>query len=693
MSATTNTSDTVRLPAGDGTEVQDDAARDYSRQLSQQVVSPPSHVPGFEILRCLGVGSFGSVWLAREVNTGRRVAIKFYSHRRGLDWSLLSREVEKLAVLYTSRDVVGLLDVGWNHDPPYFVMEYLENGSLAGRLKSSPLPIDEAVHVTRSVARALVHAHSSGILHCDVKPANVLLDRNDEARLGDFGQSRLSDDQSPALGTMFYMAPEQADLQAIPDARWDVYALGALLYHTLCGHAPYRNEANEKRIREANTLAERLEAYRQIIETSPRPDEHRKLPGVDRELADIIDRCLHPEPQHRFTNAQIVLNELDRRDHARARRPLTILGFLGPILFLLAMLWIAWRAVPAVVEASNSDLIDGLLEGDEVAASVLAHGVEADLLSRQDELEELARSPELREFIHQTEQTPLDEWRGLTSPLNEWQAAWAERLREADRSADRSWFLTNAAGDQLARIPLPPENFNTIGDNFARRSYFHGGVEEYDPSSLPGDLKPRTKPGISTAFRSDATHQYMVAIAVPVWDEAEENVIGILARTIDLPDLLSPWEQRVRGEDSKTTGDNANRFLSLVDTREERGFLLDHHWMTREAMREMSDAEIEQKLRLSEDLTEMVTHSQSSGNFRDPVATAGLDATYSGDWLAAFAPVKQTGWVAVVQERRAEALRPFRALESVFWQYGIAALVVFSLMLGILWYLIHRAST
>ncbi|MEZ6050209.1 MAG: serine/threonine protein kinase [Planctomycetaceae bacterium] len=693
MSLSTDTDDTSLPHGGEGTEVQDEAAREYSRQLSQQVISPPSKVPGYEIVRCLGVGSYGSVWLAREMNTGRQVAIKFYSHRRGLDWTLLSREVEKLAVLYTSRDIVGLLDVGWNHDPPYFVMEYLEKGSLAARLKQTTLPVDEAVQLTKTVARALVHAHSSGILHCDVKPANVLLDGNDEARLGDFGQSRLSDDQSPALGTMFYMAPEQADLQAIPDARWDVYALGALLYHTLCGHAPYRNEQSESLIRAAGSLSERLSAYQNLIETSPRPGEHRRMPGVDRHLAEIIDRCLEPDPHLRFPNAQAVLDELEQRDQARAKRPLTILGFLGPILFLLAMSWIARSAIPDVVEASNSDLINGLLAGDEVTANVMAHGVESDLLSRQDELEKLADEAQLRDFIRLSAETPRETWRDLKSPLEQWYESRQERLQNADRSRDRSWFLTNGVGDQIARFPLPLEADDTIGKNFAWRSYFHGGVEEYSRDAIPHGIHPRTEPGISTAFRSDVTHQYMVAIAVPVWDEEHQNVIGILSRTIDLPDLLAPWERRVQGNTTNEINHDADRFLSLVDAREERGFLLDHHWMTREAMQGMTDAEIDEKLRFSKETMDEIRNSSSSANFHDPIAAAGLDSQYSGEWLAAFAPVKQTGWIAIVQESRAQALAPFNALHSVFWQYGVATLVVFSLMLGILWYLIHRAST
>src|SRR5687767_3619564 len=101
-------------------------------------------------------------------------------------------------------------------------MEYLERGSLAELLREGALPVGEAVALFRDVAQGLVHAHGKGILHCDLKPANVLLDQDWKPRLADFGQSRLSHEQSPALGTLFYMAPEQADLSALPDAAWDV---------------------------------------------------------------------------------------------------------------------------------------------------------------------------------------------------------------------------------------------------------------------------------------------------------------------------------------------------------------------------------------------------------------------------------------------------------------------------------------
>src|SRR6185369_7287576 len=255
---------------------QDDAARAHAAALSAPRVAPPARVAGYEVVRCLGEGAFGSVWLASERNTGKQVAVKFYSHRRGIDWSLLNREVEKLAALYTSREIVGLLAVGWDADPPYYVMEYLAHGSLAKLLELGPLPPLEAVRIATAVTQALVHAHRQNILHCDLKPANVLLDADNSPRLADFGQSRLSHEQTPALGTLFYMAPEQADLAATPDVRWDVYALGAILYTSLVGTPPHRNDDTVSKIDAASELELRLAHYRHSIRSAPPPAEHRE---------------------------------------------------------------------------------------------------------------------------------------------------------------------------------------------------------------------------------------------------------------------------------------------------------------------------------------------------------------------------------------------------------------------------------
>ena len=386
--------------SSEATEFQNPEEQRRARQLSLQSTRPPGEAPGYEVQRCLGTGAYGEVWIATDRNTGRRVAIKFYLHRGGLDWTLLSREVEKLVFLSADRYVVQLLDVGWHAEPPYYVMEYIENGSLDDLLNErGTLPPSQAVALFRDIAVGLTHAHGKGVLHCDLKPANILLDQDRRPRLADFGQSRLSHEQTPALGTLFYMAPEQADLNALPDARWDVYALGAILYCLLTGAPPHRDDESLRQLDGTGDLAERLGCYRRWLGDSPPPDLHRYVPGVDRALADIIARCLAANPARRFANAQMVLDALEARDRARSRRPLLILGLVGPLLLLAVMILFSWRAFTGAVGRSEQMVKDQAYRANEFAAKFVAKSFEAEIADYFSLLEQEANSPEfLAEF-------------------------------------------------------------------------------------------------------------------------------------------------------------------------------------------------------------------------------------------------------------------------------------------------------
>lgn len=648
----------------------DEIAR--SRALSRTGALAIPAAAGYQLLERLGEGAYGAVWLAREQKTGKHVAIKFYTHRRGLDWSLLSREVEKLALLYTSRNIVRLLDVGWQSDPPYYVMEYLEKGSLEKHVANGPLEPGEAVRIIRSVCQSLVHAHGRGVLHCDLKPANILLDDGFEPRLCDFGQSRLSHEQNPALGTLFYMAPEQADLKAVPDARWDVYALGALLYHLLTGAPPFRSESNETRLQEATTLEDRLEAYRAIVKSSPRPTAHTKVPGVDRRLIEIVDRCLRVDPDRRYANAQAVLDVLYIRDRQLRVKPLVALGGILPGLLLLAMFFFAANAMSSAVQTAEKNLTARALESDVVASSILASSLKREVEGRLNELHEIAVDGQLVAAIKSGEGSRWEERSSLQTLLT----AARDRIDPKQR-LDASWFLCDAKGFQRWRSPYQA---STLDQNWSHRDYFHGLGSNFDPASV----RPIEIPHVSEAFQSRATNQMMVAMSVPVRDESG-NVIGILARTTHLGELLAPYGTSIHGQDG------VERTMSLIDDRSWQ--LIENSKLETDFLPGLKENQFA-SLKLTAEMRSRFgdrTHQPdvSFVDYADPIST--IDSRFDGEWLAAASAVAGTPWWAIVQERKATVLRPVYEMKSTIIRYAWFALAVSGAVVAVLWYFVLKS--
>jgi hypothetical protein len=668
--------------------------------LSEPRQAPPADVPGYQIERCLGSGAYGSVWLATERNTGKQVAIKFYTHRRGLDWSLLNREVEKLALLHTSRDVIGLMHVGWDADPPFYVMEYLQNGSLSRLLENGPLPVDQAVRIATAVAGALVHAHRHGILHCDVKPANVLLDGDFVPRLADFGQARLSNEQSPALGTLFFMAPEQADLNAIPDPRWDVYALGALLYQMLCGEAPFRSRENERRIGKAGTLAEKLAAYRAAVEQSPRPSRHRALPGVDARLVEIVDRCLAIDPARRFPDAAAVAEALAARARFRSLLPGLALGIVLPGVLLLALFPLALLAARNAAATAEHNIAARALESDAVTVKILAYSLNDDLTQRIRTLTQIAEDKDLLKLIPGLA-LPVDS--SERKELGAWLKKNKDDIDEIRRSlnADRddSWFLTDAHGFQRWREPASEK---TLDHHFGWRDYFHGQGDDHVEWKDRSDIEPIREPHISAPFRSTASGRLKVALTVPVLSEDKAQVLGVLGRTIHLGNLLHSYKEVIREEEKDQ---KVRRVIALVDVR--TGKLLDHPWMTPANRERLRDDAVFEKLTLFDEERDAMRHLQklNTDDFQpngehldtmyfDPIRKidAQAERDYGPPWLAAFWPVGKTGWFAVVQEPRDEALLPVREIQAGLMKYALAGLVLCLTLIVTSWYFVRRVS-
>jgi serine/threonine protein kinase len=671
--------------------------------------------------RFLGEGAFGEVWVAIERNTSRRVAIKFYAHRGGLDWSLLSREVEKLAFLFADRYVVQLLAVGWEAEPPYYIMEFLEQGSLAEKLQHGPLPVAEAVELFRDLAVGLLHAHGKGVLHCDLKPANILLDQDGKPRLADFGQSRLSTEQMPALGTLFYMAPEQADVKAVPDARWDVYALGALLYVMLTGVPPYRTDEAAQALERAPDLEQRLSSYRRFLRRSPPPSAHRELPDVDRALADIVDRCLAVDPARRFANVQAVLDALAARASERARRPTMVVGTIGPALVLLIVAIFAWQGFSTAVRRSEEALVQRALDDNRITARYVASFASKELQRRFDAVESVANSEQLRAAIHTTLESPQTQqllrelaafpqsdrndakWKALVDRFRDDPGrakfqeefsrlipAWMRPTQtegEEERDEVASWFFCDARGIATVRLPKP----TTVGMNFAWRSFFHGGDRDHEPTWRPsGDDDVVRQTQTSAVFQSFASGAWIVAVTTPVRDPSQGGkFLGVVALTV----RVNKFVQLEKGSE--------NLFAVLVDRRtgDDRGLAIRQHPLFDTLALAQPVAEYRktlegfQEIRLTSN--ELPNVEMRTRDYHDPLASHPLGADYDRRWLAAMEPVRirgqETGWSVIVQESYDSAIgSTLTRLRSSLIAYGFAAMAMVMLVLVGLWGLAYR---
>ncbi|MCA9061313.1 MAG: protein kinase, partial [Planctomycetaceae bacterium] len=629
---------------------------------------------------------------------------------RGLNWTMLSREVEKLAAVYTSRNIVRLLDVGWNADPPYFVMEFVENGSLSTYLARGPLPADEAVRITEEICSALIDAHGAGVLHCDLKPDNVLLDSQLHARLCDFGQARMSHEQSSALGTLYYMAPEQADLEAVPDARWDVYAVGALLFHMLTGAPPFRSDESLRLLQQAESLPQRLALYRQLISGSPPPQQHRFVKGVDGRLADLVDRCLAANPANRLPNAQSIRDELASRERNRSRRPLLLLGVVGPVLLMTALIPLFLHALQRNLRTTENRLTARALESDALSARLQAGSLQDELADRLEELENILADEQLTTALEELMNRPAADVAAEMKQLHDAEFAsrpqWMQLLDAAreradqantkrNRSLDTSWFLQDAHGTQIWRRQF---NAETVGENFSWRDYFHGQNVEFDRSDHPAvPRQPIQDRHVSLAFRSDATNRYMVALSVPVRNRQGE-VIGVFARTAHLGDLQERLGQRFQSADAT----NIQRIIALVDSRD--WHLLDHPYLSSEVLAAApEDAQsLFHHLQLNPATIREIEHQQASGDvaelrlpeFQDPVGHLSDEraARYQGDWMAAMAPIPagNSSWMVIVQERRDEALRPVADMADQATRQAWIAIITSLSLMGIVWTFVWR---
>jgi serine/threonine protein kinase len=261
---------------------------------------------GFEIDDVMTYGVRDAVYKARQVHLNRVVALKIMTVPAQADPTVLERlrQEAKTVALLDHPNIVRIYSSGELHGRTYLAFEYVAGGSLIDRFTDRPVPPREATRLVLQLAEAMQYAHERGILHCALKPSNVLLTPDGLPKITNFGLSRLLEDPEPEQRLVFrrlpsYMAPElQGGLLVERKPATDVYALGAILFKLLTGEPPFLGE----------TLTQTWEQVR----SQPAPIASTLQASVPPALDQICQKCLAKEPGARYTSARNLADELAR---------------------------------------------------------------------------------------------------------------------------------------------------------------------------------------------------------------------------------------------------------------------------------------------------------------------------------------------------------------------------------------------
>jgi dienelactone hydrolase len=256
----------------------------------------------YRIAEEIGRGGMGVVYKAEDIKLQRTVALKFLPPHLADSAELKERFLveARAAAALSHPNICVIHEIGESEERPYIAMEYVEGETLRDRIKKRPLKPEEALGIVSQVAAGLGEAHQKGIIHRDIKSANIMVTAKGQAKVMDFGLAKLRGGSSltksqTTLGTVAYMSPEQARGEEV-DGRTDLWSLGVVLYEMLTGELPFRGDRD-------------LSVIHSIIHEEPRPLRHRK-PPVPEELQQVVSRALRKNRDSRYGSSGDMLKDL-----------------------------------------------------------------------------------------------------------------------------------------------------------------------------------------------------------------------------------------------------------------------------------------------------------------------------------------------------------------------------------------------
>lgn len=275
-----------------------------------KITTVPGKLGDYTLLRELGRGGMGSVFLARDAQLGRKVALKVLHARYGKNpvfVDTLLREAKAAATL-NHRNIVHIFSFGQVYEQPYIVMELIDGIRLDECLKAEVETDEDGwLGIMEQICNALIAAQIAGLVHGDIKPANILLNEQGVAKLSDFGIARFEGDQhEKILGTPLYIAPEKSKGHTV-DHRADQFSLGVTFWHLLTKQPPYHG---------ADTRAIVLNRFE-----IPPPDPRAVAPEISQGCAELLMRMMALNPEDRFADFRAVRRRIqeviDENEEAR----------------------------------------------------------------------------------------------------------------------------------------------------------------------------------------------------------------------------------------------------------------------------------------------------------------------------------------------------------------------------------------
>ena len=420
-----------------------------------------TRVGRYEIRSLLGSGGMGDVYLARDADLERDVAIKVLRNRDASADRLkrFTQEAKAASALHHP-NVAHVYEIGTQDDFRFIAMELVEGETLRMRIARGPLSAGDSIAIAIQAASALAAAHKHGIVHRDIKPENIIIGPDGHVKVLDFGLAKLSESRGPdaetllktspgvAMGTLGYMAPEQIGGDEIGPAA-DVFSLGVVLFEMLDGRRPFEGSNAQ-------------EVVGAILGKSPRP-----LRNVSARVASIVMRCLEKDPVDRYRDAGALLDDLRDAQRPLRRPPLRLAAAAAIVLLTAAGIWFAVRARQTRFAGQQLALADRLLNQRRLPEAYEATVAAAAILPASDHVRNLLTQTTGRLVVQsdppgatvylQRFRGPAERQTAGVTPLT------IERLPRADYVVT---ITKSGYGDAMRPVSLMPQYIH--GDAFLR---------------------------------------------------------------------------------------------------------------------------------------------------------------------------------------------------------------------------------